>query len=143
MARRRENPSDSRLYFEWLKNSSEDIYVASLLVNDERGRNTCAFHCQQAIEKALKAYLLLFSGKLMDGHNLTWLCRQALRFDREFEQWFDESASLNRYYIETRYPADIPIKLTKDGIKHVFGMAKSMYDFIELQVDEKEEEIFE
>lgn len=143
MVRRRRNPGDSKFYFEWLKNASEDIHVAQILVNDKNSKNACAFHCQQAIEKALKAYLLLASGKLMDGHNLTWLCRQAIKFDGEFEQWFGESTSLSRYYIETRYPADIPLKLTSDEVKRVFSMAKSMYDFITLQVDEEEEELME
>lgn len=139
MARHRVNPSDSRYYFEWMENASEDIYVADILLDNEKCRNSCAFHCQQAIEKALKAYLLLLSGKLMDGHNLTWLCRQALKYDGQFEEYFDESSSLNRYYIETRYPADIPLKLTKDEINRIFNMAKDMYDFIETQVDEEED----
>lgn len=143
MVRRRVNPSDSKFYFEWLKSAQQDIHVASVLVNDAHGRNACAFHCQQAIEKALKAYMLLSSGRLLDGHNLTWLCRQAMKYDDEFEQWFDESASLNRYYIETRYPADIPLQLSHDDIKRVYKMAKNMYDFIGQQVDEEEDELME
>ncbi len=74
-------------------------------MTDDRCYNLSAFHCQQAIEKALKSYILLKSGLLVDGHNLTWLCKQAMRYDPKFSDWLDESAALNRCYIETRYPA--------------------------------------
>ena len=91
---------------------------------------TAAFHCQQCIEKALKGYLLYKSRKLLDGHNLTWLCKQAAMMDNSFIQWIDESAVLNRYYIETRYPADIPLEIDKDTMDSLMKMCGEMMDFI-------------
>jgi len=140
MGRRRTNPGDSRLYFHWLRNAHEDIAVAELLVDQDHCRNACAFHCQQCIEKALKAYLLLTEGNLTDGHNLTWLCKRALRYDHEFRKWLDESALLGRYYVETRYPADIPLRISRERIAEIYGMAQDMYAFICEQVIEQEEQ---
>ena len=106
---RMHNGNDSRRYYDWLEHSSQDLIAAKILSEDDRCYRLSAFHCQQAIEKALKAYILLKSDVLVDGHNLTWLCRQAKKYDKGFHQWFDESADLNQCYIETRYPADIEL----------------------------------
>ena len=128
--RRHINYTDSTHYRDWLERAREDISCAGLLFHQDKCHNSAAFHCQQCIEKALKAYILLKSDMLVDGHNLTWLCRQAMRLDARFAQWLDESASLNKCYIETRYPADLPLALERDEVSSYFNMAQDMYRFI-------------
>ena len=49
----RHNSQDSKRYFDWLDHSSADLVAASLLKEDDRCYDQAAFHCQQAIEKAL------------------------------------------------------------------------------------------
>lgn len=129
-SRRREGLNDSRHYYDWIDRAGEDIEAAKLLMVSEDTLNAASFHCQQCIEKALKGYLLFKTKIPMDGHNLTWLCRQAVKHDARFTEWLDESAALNRYYIETRYPADIPLVLTKEKVAGVYAMAERMYRFI-------------
>jgi HEPN domain-containing protein len=128
--RRHVNYSDSTRYRDWLDRACEDISCAKILREDEKCHNSAAFHCQQCIEKALKAYILLKEDRLVDGHNLTWLCRQAMRLDSRFDEWLDESASLNKCYIETRYPADLPLALDRAEVERYYGMAQGMYKFI-------------
>lgn len=128
--RRHINYTDSTRYRDWLERAREDISCAGLLFHQDKCHNSAAFHCQQCIEKALKAYILLKSDLLVDGHNLTWLCRQAMRLDKRFEQWLDESASLNKCYIETRYPADLPLSLERGEVSRYYNMARDMYRFI-------------
>ncbi len=132
---RRHNAQDSRRYYDWLERSSQDLIAAKILSEDDRCYQLSAFHCQQAIEKALKAYILLQSDVLVDGHNLTWLCRQAKKYDKGFHQWFDESADLNQCYIETRYPADIETEYTYKMVKNFYRMAKEMYQYIFAEID--------
>ena len=122
--------NDSRRYLDWIDFASDDIEAARLLMTSDQCDDAAAFHCQQAIEKALKAYVLFVTGTHVDGHNLTWLCRTALRYNPKFTQWLDESAYLNRYYIETRYPSDIPLLLHRNDVEKVYNMAKAMYEFI-------------
>lgn len=122
--------TDSRRYFDWLFHAKLDFLAAELLVKDERCYNAAAFHCQQCIEKALKGYLLFKNRKLLDGHNLTWLCKQAVMMDRTFMQWLTKSATLNRYYIETRYPADIPLEISTEMIEDLMTATGDMLDFI-------------
>ena len=129
-SRHREGLNDSRRYYDWIDRAGEDLEAARLLMASEDTLNAASFHCQQCIEKALKGYLLYKTRNHVDGHNLTWLCRQAVKWDNRFAEWLDESAALNRYYIETRYPADIPLRLSEDKVAGVYTMADKMYRFI-------------
>lgn len=131
------NSHDSRRFYDWLSKATEDLLAATLLMEDERTAKQAVFHCQQCIEKGLKGYILLKSGNLVDGHNLTWLCRHAAKMDGEFMQWVDESIVLNRYYIETRYPTDAEFKLSTAAAQKAFQMAKDMYDFLCEQIEDE------
>ena len=122
--------TDSRRYFDWLYHAKLDYLAAELLTDDVRCFLPAAFHCQQCIEKALKGYLLFKKRRLLDGHNLTWLCKQAVMMDKTFLQWLGKSAKLNRYYIETRYPADIPMDVDTETIGELMASTAEMLDFI-------------
>lgn len=141
MRSRAKNPHDSHRFRDWLVNSAADFRAAHILQNDEKCYKLCAFHLQQCIEKALKAYILIYEGRLLDGHNLTWLCRQAVKNDEEFAQWLDESISLNKYYIETRYPSDTRIKVTKDELDRLMNMTENMFEYICNDMEIREEEL--
>ncbi len=141
MSRRRgARNSDSRRFYDWVYQACEDILAAKLLMQDDRCYKSSAFHCQQAIEKALKGYILLNTGALVDGHNLSWLCKQAMKYDSTFREWLDESAVLNKCYIETRYPTDLPFEFSEEQIRRAYQMAFDMFEFICRQVDEELEE---
>lgn len=134
--RHHEGNGDSRRYRDWMRRSYEDKRAAELLIHNEDTLDAATFHCQQCIEKALKGYILYKTGTPVDGHNLTWLCRQAIKQDARFQEWLDESAALNRYYIETRYPSDTPFELDDRRVAKVYGMARAMYDFILSEISE-------
>ena len=121
---------DSKRYYDWIYHAYIDRLSALELCKDTTLYDAAAFHCQQCIEKALKGYLLYKSRHLLDGHNLTWLCKQAAMMDSSFVQWLDESAVLNRYYIETRYPADIPMEIDGGTMESLMTMSGDMLDFI-------------
>lgn len=127
---RSSHTTDSKRYFDWLFHAKLDYLAAQHLIEDERCYEATAFHCQQSIEKALKGYLLFKTKRLIDGHNLTWLCKQAAMMDKTFIQWVGKSATLNRFYIETRYPADIPLDIDTETINALMASTTEMLDFI-------------
>ena len=45
-------------YYKWLDKALTDLQAARILLTWDGDPSTIAFHCQQAIEKALKGYLL-------------------------------------------------------------------------------------
>ena len=130
MSRGSSHSTDSKRYYDWLYHACLDIMSARTLASDSRLTKPVVFHCQQAIEKGLKAFLLYKHRKLFDGHNITWLCKQAAMTDRTFTQWIEKSTMLNRYYIETRYPADIPEEIGKDTAGDILKSAEEMMEFI-------------
>ncbi|MBQ4051788.1 MAG: HEPN domain-containing protein [Oscillospiraceae bacterium] len=130
MGRRRTNNRDSRRYTDWLNAAYDDLRAARALSKDDTLNNATAFHCQQCVEKALKGFILSRTGNGVDGHNLTWLCKRATSLDKRFSQWLDESAKLNKYYIETRYPTDIPTEIEDSYIPKVVSMTEDVFDYI-------------
>lgn len=121
---------DSHRYFDWLEVAARDLLAAQLLLEQEQCFEAAGFHCQQCIEKALKAYLIDQAGQLVDGHNLTWLCRQCVRREPGFAQWLDETAGMNRLYIETRYPSDRELRLTAAEAKAIYSSADAIYNYV-------------
>ena len=128
--RRTKHSTDSHLFFDWLEAAADDLLAARILIEQSQCLGIAGFHCQQAIEKALKAFLIDSAGMLVDGHNLTWLCKQAARYDRTFFQWLDETAEMNRLYIETRYPGDIDLRLTDKRIQEIYTLARTITEHI-------------
>ncbi len=122
--------SDSRKYFDWLEIAARDLLAARILIEREQCLDIAGFHCQQCIEKALKAYLIDRTGTLVDGHNLTWLCRQATRHNTYLKHYMEETAKMNRLYIETRYPSDIDLHLNSESIGKIYDTAKELYEFV-------------
>ena len=139
MGRHRKGSGDSRYYYKWLEKALSDLQSARILLTWGGDEMAVAFHCQQAIEKALKGYLLFRTGRHFDGHNLTFLCRQATMCDDRFIEYLDESAVLNNYYIETRYPTDLPFEVTEVQMYKILAMAEDMFHMIRKELYQTEE----
>ncbi|MBR5527949.1 MAG: HEPN domain-containing protein [Clostridia bacterium] len=106
--------ADSKRYSDWFKKAHSDHIAAKILFEHGADYSLVAFHAQQAVEKALKGYILKNSGDLVDGHSLVFLIKYAQRFDNDIQHLRKDCAYLNQFYVETRYPADIPDEVTKD-----------------------------
>lgn len=65
--RRSKHSDDSRLFFDWLEIAARDLLAARLLMERQQCLEIAGFHCQQAVEKGLKAYIIHASGQLVDG----------------------------------------------------------------------------
>lgn len=59
---------------DWWEQAKADFQVAK--DNTQKHPYVTAQFCQQAVEKALKAYLILLGKKLQKTHDLTLLCEQ-------------------------------------------------------------------
>ncbi|MCT8978554.1 HEPN domain-containing protein [Clostridium sp. CX1] len=49
---------DTLRYKDWIEKAERDIKSAKILKEHDCGNDVVAFHCQQAVEKSLKAYLI-------------------------------------------------------------------------------------
>jgi Uncharacterized conserved protein related to C-terminal domain of eukaryotic chaperone, SACSIN len=130
--------ADSNRYYDWIYFAWEDLRCAEQLLNEPECVNGLAFHCQQSVEKALKSYILMKSDILVDGHNLPWLCRRAMRYSKEFAQWMGACTRLTKCYIETRYPPDLPLDIDTEQAHAYYGWAREIYLFICRELEQLE-----
>ena len=70
--------------------------------------NLACFLCQQAAEKAVKAYLYHRGAEDVWGHSLIDLCEDAKIFDMFFDTVKSEARQLDKYFELTRYPGFLP-----------------------------------
>ncbi|KPU45175.1 HEPN domain protein [Oxobacter pfennigii] len=121
---------DSPRYKDWLNKSERDIKSAKVLKENDCGNDTVAFHCHQAIEKALKGFILYKKKELISGHSLVYLCKESAVLHNAFKNYLKECALINQYYIETRYPADIPLIVTDDDASECIKIAEDIYNMV-------------
>lgn len=103
---------------EWFERGRHDIETAQLLY-DERGyADSIAYHIQQAVEKYLKGYLILYERKPPRIHELDTLLNHIGTFDNSFIDFLDLCEKVSRYYIEDRCPPGPPVEYEYEEIKH-------------------------
>lgn len=91
----------------WIDQPSADMDAARSLFESGHWWATC-FHAQQAAEKAVKAYLYGTGERLVLGHAVAQLIRQAAEHDAGFLDLAHAAGSLDVYYVGARYPNGIP-----------------------------------
>jgi HEPN domain-containing protein len=91
---------------DWLNKAEEDYEAAKQLSENGSLWNVIGFHCQQAVEKYLKA--VLTSGKIefSKTHNLKESLDLLLKMKPALARELKDVHSLTPYAISTRYPGD-------------------------------------
>lgn len=97
--------------------AQKDIRSTRILFDHDADNEIVCFHCQQAIEKYLKGYLIFVKGELQEGHSLIKLCKKAMMQDKTFGELLKDMAFVNTYYIETRYPAVDPLLVSIEDVE--------------------------
>lgn len=121
---------DSIRYNDWLEKAKRDLKSAKVLKQNDCGNDVVAFHCQQAIEKSLKGYLLKQTGQVAEGHSLIYLCKEASNYNIEVKKRLKDCAFVNQYYIETRYPADVPLAVSDNEANECISIAEEVYRIV-------------
>ena len=111
---------------QWIKFAEIDLLTVSEIIGKPQLTNSAAFHCQQAIEKYFKAFILENEKPLAKIHNLLTLygtIKEIAEFD------FDEDllAMINDIYLESRYPGEIG--LLDDGSMPTIEQAVRFFAF--------------
>jgi len=91
----------------WLGQAELDLDDARYSRDGDRHSLAC-FLCQQAAEKALKAFLILREEEETWGHSVGELSERAAALDGGFVTLVDDARSLDVFYIPTRYPNGLP-----------------------------------
>jgi len=100
-------PGDSELARQWLAKARSDLLNAdNNLRAEEVPFDTVCFHCQQAAEKMLKAWLVAQGQNYPMTHDLLALLERILPLSPEAEPLRSRLALLMPYAVEIRYPDD-------------------------------------
>ena len=92
---------------QWLSKADNDLLNAdNNLKSDKIPFDTVCFHCQQAAEKMLKAYLVAHRQPYPITHDLLLILEQILTLNPGAEKLRNTLAILIPYAVEVRYPDD-------------------------------------
>ncbi|RJQ48873.1 MAG: HEPN domain-containing protein [Nitrospiraceae bacterium] len=109
-----------KLVKEWIAKAEED-YKTVLTLNRQRKNklpNSICFHCQQCIEKYLKAFLIYNESEPPRTHDLRKLNDVAASFDSSLKNIYDFLEQLNPYSVEFRYPgSSATLKEAKQAVQ--------------------------
>ncbi len=115
---------------EWLKRAKEDMRSAKVMLETNH-YTWCAFICQQALEKCLKASYLKKKNDIPPYiHKLERLC-EILEIELP-KDILEGIIRIDKYYIIARYPdykrgVDIP---TKDVAEIIYGKTQEIYKWL-------------
>jgi HEPN domain-containing protein len=110
----------------WIGFAEKDMLTISEIIENPRLTNIVTFHCQQAIEKYFKAFMLENEKPLMTIHNLLALYGIIKEIiDLELDE--DLLSTVNDIYLESRYPGEIG--LLDDGSMPTVEQANKFFVF--------------
>jgi len=124
----------------WIVKALEDLRIAQHEIafpDDEISTSPVCFHCQQVVEKLLKAYLISKGIEFSKTHDLEHLLHLCERADGKFGNL--HVANLTFYAVEARYPDEFYIP-TVDEVRECLGIALLFKNFVprKLGMDEKD-----
>lgn len=111
-----------------IKKAKEDIETAQKLISlSDYSEEIVLFHCQQAVEKALKAFLDSNGVVYPKSHDLEVLLSMCLEKDKSFVE-ISFVATMTPYAVEIRY--DELVSLSEEETKNIVKKAQKAVDFI-------------
>jgi HEPN domain-containing protein len=113
---------------QWIIKGDHDLGTAKITYfHIPEYLDTVTFHCQQAVEKYLKAYLIFQSTAFKLSHDMIYLLDLIVQNDSDFESHYDLISELQGYAVEIRYPNET-IYLSNEKVEKAMTIAKNVRD---------------
>lgn len=129
---------DTTIVQEWIAKADEDyLFACKHLLDEDSFFSPLCFHGQQTAEKFLKAYIVRNELPLRKIHDLLELLSICESHDTSFSELRDDLTLLQRYYVDTRYPAVWPIGTTKRDAEEALDAAGRIREFVLEKLDIK------
>ena len=122
---------DPDIIEEWISKADEDFEFARINLEEEKPFHAqICFHFQQAAEKYLKAYIIANELEFRKIHDLPLLLKQCSSKDHSITKLAEDCEFLTTFYIETRYPVNWPIDLSKKEAEKACHAAQNIRKFL-------------
>ena len=120
----------------WLEKARRDLEAAERLISGENPLlDIGVFHCQQAAEKALKAWLTLREVIFPKTHSLVTLLSMCVETLPHSNQFGSHALELTPFATEFRYPGDV-FEPTPDQAANALMLAEEIFNFCEQALKE-------
>src|SRR5450759_3316400 len=97
---------------EWIKKAEHDLGSAKIIfLYLPDYSDTIAFHCQQAVEKYIKAIMVYKEIEFQRSHDLIYLLELLSSVSEISKDRYKKAVSLNGYSVQIRYPAFLYLSL--------------------------------
>jgi HEPN domain-containing protein len=122
------------LVLQWLKIADRDLIYAQqgLNANIIISEGVC-FHCQQAVEKYLKAFLVKYQVEFPKTHSIMTLINLCSEVDNSFNEKLPDIDILTDYAVEIRYP-DEWYEPTIEEAEAAYGLALEVKKFVRSKI---------
>ncbi len=122
-------PPELEIVREWVQMAAEDLDAARRLLQGKPPlAQTAAFHCQQAAEKALQAYLEMRETRPPKTHVLGELFDLTCQLDPRFAP-LQDADWLTHFAVEARYPG-YALKPTVASATEALAAAERVFRFV-------------
>ena len=111
---------------QWLVKAHDDLRAAEVAIRNDLAE-VGVYHCQQAAEKALKAFLVFRQEPFRKTHNLKELGEACLALDPGLPPSVQESFRLTEYVWIFRYPGG-PRELEEGEAETALRLARCLYE---------------
>ncbi|MBI4708328.1 MAG: HEPN domain-containing protein [Candidatus Omnitrophica bacterium] len=121
----------NELIREWFKRGEKDLLTATheLSFDKDAVTESVCFHCQQAVEKFIKAYMVLLNIEITKTHEIGELITKCQEKDTEIAEFKETADKLTDYAVEIRYP-EAPEVPTLEEAQEAVRVAKSIREFV-------------
>ncbi len=120
---------------EWLEFAYNDLDTAQYLSQrpTRKPLEIICYHCQQSVEKSLKAFICATDIDIPRMHDTGELCRLCGNFDSTFLQIIQACSQFTRYATDTRYPRKLEID--EATVEWLLRQALEIHDFAKSAID--------
>jgi HEPN domain-containing protein len=100
----------------WLTKAKRDLTIAGMnIANDPAITDDALFHCQQAVEKSLKALLVLHDRPFKKTHIIGELAQEVLKIVPGIDSLLKQATELTPYATVFRYPGELELPSIEDA----------------------------
>lgn len=112
----------------WLQKAEHDLGTAKITyLHLPKYFDTIAFHCQQTVEKCIKAMLIHYDITFIKTHDLVYSLSLISNKVQLNEALIDATIALNGYSVQIRYPNEL-IALTNTEQEQAIATAETFYN---------------
>ena len=128
----------NNLVNKWINKAERDLLTAERELSfEEPITDTVCFHCQQTVEKYLKAFLVYHQVYFTKTHRIMDLLELCATIDSSFKDELEDADNLTDYAVEIRYP-DVWLEPGIEDAKEAFEIARKVKEFVLNKINHNE-----